>query len=996
MSVTSKQALADQARRKPIFFWIAVLLGVVMLAFYLFGGVMISRYGTVTRDSGWKPQRRDGQWYVAEVDSQGAAAGKLQPGDLILTINDDARIARTDSPDVWFAIARQDAYTLEVKRGSEQRHFELQVERTQNYRTMGVLLSNLAASLGFYLVGLMLGLLKPEDRITRRASLTLLAWASYTLYISLEPAGQLFTFWERVVLFSINLVYPLQFALSYYFYYRFPASAPRGRLWTSLGYLLYLWAGLIYVRRVWVGVGVLTSESAIGFLFDHPQLLRFRAAAAALELTAVLAMCAVILRNYLLVREPDQRRRIKWMIYGSIVGILPSVLYMVFRLISPFTGQPASTEGTVRYLSFVVGNFMSVAVPISVGYAVLKHRLFDVQIVIRRGLQYLFARQVLRIILALPLAALVWTIIVKRDLPLTVILTSNPFLLVLIAAVGLSLKFRRQLTQWIDRRFFREAYNQERILLNLIQKIKELDSMPELSRLVSKEVEAAMHPERLYVFYRGEEKHDLTLGYSSGGQSHDLRITEESELLRLMQRQRGAQDFPLPPHNGLPEDEELWLTQLGVNLIVPMSGADGRPAGLLLLGEKKSEEPYTPNDRTLLQTITAQMAVVYENVWLKEHAAKEQKIKHEVLARFEDQQINLVKECPACGACYDSTSNACEKDQRELTLSLPVERTIDKKYRLQQMIGRGGMGAVYEATDLRLNRRVAIKIMLGNMFGDRTALRRFEREAQASARLNHPNIITVYDYGAIRTDGAYLVMELVRGSTLRSELQRAGRLGPQTAAAWFTQLLEGVKAAHTAGVIHRDLKPENVLISGDAAGRQQIKVLDFGLAKILQIDPSNPQSLTAPGMIMGTFAYMSPEQVTGEEVDERSDIFSLGVMAVEALTGHRPFVGRTSAELITAILGASFHLPGPIFSKAGDAGGVAGNLDEVRALDAVRRLDEVLQRCLAKDREQRFESVAAMQQMLIPAIEHCPALLLVTAGDVAIGNEEATTGMLPS
>jgi sigma-B regulation protein RsbU (phosphoserine phosphatase) len=335
---------------------------------------------------------------------------------------------------------------------------------------------------------------------------------------------------------------------------------------------------------------------------------------------------------------------------------------------------------------------MSVAVPISVGYAVLKHRLFDVQIVIRRGLQYLFAKQVLRIILALPLAVLVWTIIVKRDLSLTAILTSNPFLVVLIAAVGSSLKFRRQLTHWIDRRFFREAYSQEQILLNLIEKIKELDSMPELSRLVSKEVEAAMHPERLYVFYRGEEKHDLTLGYSSGGQSHDLRITEESELLCLMQRQRGARDFPLPPDSGLPEDEIAWLTGLGVNLIVPMSGADGRMAGLLLLGEKKSEEPYTPNDRQLLQTITAQMAVVYENVWLKEQASKEQKIKHEVLARFEDQQINLVKECPACGACYDSSSDVCAKDQRELTLSLPVERTIDNKYRLEQVIGRGGRG----------------------------------------------------------------------------------------------------------------------------------------------------------------------------------------------------------------------------------------------------------------------------------------------------------------
>ena len=307
-----------------------------------------------------------------------------------------------------------------------------------------------------------------------------------------------------------------------------------------------------------------------------------------------------------------------------------------------------------------------------------------------------------------------------------------------------------------------------------------------------------------------------------------------------------------------------------------------------------------------------------------------------------------------CGACYDSTSTVCSRDQRELTLSLPVERTIEGKYRLDQMIGRGGMGAVYEATDLRLNRKVAIKIMLGSMFGDRTALRRFDREAQASARLDHANIITLYDFGTIRTEGAYLVMELVRGPTLRSEIKRMGQLDSQTAAAWFTQILEGVKAAHRAGVIHRDLKPENVLIARQASGPEQIKLLDFGLAKVSQLDPSNPQSLTMPGTVLGTLAYMSPEQVMGEEVDERGDIFSLGVMVVEALTGSRPFLVRTAAELMASIVGSPFHL-------AGEAA-------------EVKQLDSVLQKCLAKDPTQRFVSVAAMQQELIPAVEHCPPL----------------------
>src|SRR5260370_750688 len=157
-------------------------------------------------------------------------------------------------------------------------------------------------------------------------------------------------------------------------------------------------------------------------------------------------MWAVIVRNYVLVIEPDQRRRIKWIVYGSMAGILPSLLFNVFKLILPASGRPISTEGGVRYLAFVVGNFMSVAVPISIGYAVLKHRVFDIQVVIRRGMQHLFAKQVLRLILALPLAALAWTIIINRDRPLTAILSSNPLLLLVIAAAGLSLKFRRQLT----------------------------------------------------------------------------------------------------------------------------------------------------------------------------------------------------------------------------------------------------------------------------------------------------------------------------------------------------------------------------------------------------------------------------------------------------------------------------------------------------------------------------------------------------------------------
>src|SRR5712691_4479576 len=204
--------------------------------------------------------------------------------------------------------------------------------------------------------------------------------------------------------------------------------------------------------------------------------------------------------------------------------------------------------------------------------------------------------------------------------------------------------------------------------------------------------------------------------------------------------------------------------------------------GLLLLGDKKSDEPYSSDDVKLLQAIAQQIATAREHVLLKERADDDRRVRHQVLARLESGHVNLLKECPACGACYDAVVATCVTDGAELTLSLPVDRTIDGKYRIDRLIGKGGMGAVYEAAELRLARSVAVKIMLGQAFGDQKALRRFEREAQATARLAHPNIVTVFDFGAVGAEGAFIVMELVRGRTLRAELQQRGRRGGASSA----------------------------------------------------------------------------------------------------------------------------------------------------------------------------------------------------------------------
>src|SRR5262249_38330383 len=156
------------------------------------------------------------------------------------------------------------------------------------------------------------------------------------------------------------------------------------------------------------------------------------------------------------------------------------------------------------------------------------------------------------------------------------IVTNNPVYLALIVTAGLSLRFRKQLKHSIDRRFFREAYNQERIIIELIDRVKELDSMAEISRLVSQQLDAALHPKGTYVFYRESERRDMTLGYSSGGTSQAFRIPDSSQLLHTMERFTSVQEYPLRHHSSLPQDEEEWLDRLGINLIVPMVGTDQR------------------------------------------------------------------------------------------------------------------------------------------------------------------------------------------------------------------------------------------------------------------------------------------------------------------------------------------------------------------------------------------------------------------------------------
>ena len=259
-------------------------------------------------------------------------------------------------------------------------------------------------------------------------------------------------------------------------------------------------------------------------------------------------------------------------------------------------------------------------------------------------------------------------------------------------------------------------------------------------------------------------------------------------------------------------------------------------------------------------------------------------------------------------------------------------------YRIDGLLGAGGMGEVYRAHDTRLGRDVAVKVVPETFLRDADALARFEREARAVAMLSHPNILTLHDFG--RTDGiSYAVMELLEGETLRARLE-SGALPMRKAIEIAAQIARGLAAAHEKQIVHRDLKPENVFIGVDGS----VKILDFGLARLttgpaaVPSDAATVPAATERGVVLGTVGYMAPEQVRGERIDHRADIFALGCMLHEMLTGERAFQRETAAETMTAILRED-----PVDLAA----------TGVSVGPGVQR---ILQRCLQKRPEERFQS----------------------------------------
>ncbi|MGB5696035.1 MAG: serine/threonine-protein kinase [Polyangiales bacterium] len=268
-----------------------------------------------------------------------------------------------------------------------------------------------------------------------------------------------------------------------------------------------------------------------------------------------------------------------------------------------------------------------------------------------------------------------------------------------------------------------------------------------------------------------------------------------------------------------------------------------------------------------------------------------------------------------------------------------IGRTIDGRYRVETVLGEGGMGLVYRVTHTRLNKPLAMKVLRRENTRDPEVIARFRREAESASGIGNQHIVDISDFGTLDDGSTYFVMEYLQGVDLIDAIDVAERMPEERAVRIALQVCRALGAAHDAGIVHRDLKPENVFLVRRDDAEDFVKVLDFGIAKVA----NGPKRLTRAGEVLGTPHYMSPEQCQGDDVDLRTDIYAMGVLLYEMVTGHVPHDADTMMGILTKQM---YEDPIP---------------PKVRATDVSDRLEQVIMRCLEKERERRYQT---MQELL--------------------------------
>jgi predicted Ser/Thr protein kinase len=340
--------------------------------------------------------------------------------------------------------------------------------------------------------------------------------------------------------------------------------------------------------------------------------------------------------------------------------------------------------------------------------------------------------------------------------------------------------------------------------------------------------------------------------------------------------------------------------------------------------------------------------------------------------------MSATKICPQCGREESMEVRFCPVDGTALRIqgaeaSDLVGQIVADRYHVLRKLGEGGMGQVYLVEHVKMQRKSALKVMNPGMVKDADAISRFNREAANASRINHPNVASVYDFGETPDGLIFLAMEFVDGPPLTKVIEQQGALQPARAAEIIRQAADALAVAHDMGIVHRDLKPDNIMVAKTRDGGDLVKVVDFGIAKA---QDSAAQKVTQTGMVVGTPEYMSPEQLSGDKLDGRSDIYSLGLVAFNMLTGALPFVGDSQQEtMIMRLTDKPKHL--------GDLKPEVSWPEDVQA---------VMDRVLARTKDERYQSAPEFGRDLVRAIDRMPATQMMAAGTMVIGASGAVAG----
>lgn len=932
------------------------------LAGWLWAAVLLAGVGGREQPLGWTPGRDGGAWVVRRVHADGPAAGRLRPGDVLLAVDGDPLVRRLGPQWVLRDAPGRAAYRLTVRRGGATVEVRVPWPTVVRPGVAALRWAYLGVG-GVYLVGtLLITLGHPGAALARRNLLAGVSGGLIFVSLALDPNAVGLSgpaLWFGLLGFVIR---PWQFVAGYRFNANFPVERQSTGAWRWFDRAVLAAAVVAWVPSALVGgIRALGPERALGAFAAAGPLPAFHDAVAfplvlALAVGLSVANALVCWRNYHALTDPTLRRRLRWMSVGVGAGLLPVVAAVPLLAPRILLGRVVDAPAL-----FHAANLATVVIPLSVAYAVLKQQVPGIRVVVRAGVRYLLARRVLQTASVLPLGLLAARVITHRtDTIADLVLGPGGRLTLASAALaGAGLAFRKRLLLAIDRRFFREAYRRDQIFVTLADAIARAADAHEVARLLGSEIDAALHPVTLVVV-ACEARGEYAVLHAAGGAAGPPLLAAIDAVVADLDR--------LPPAAGadaltaLPAPAQAALEGAGVALAVPIRSAAPGTVGLLLLGPKRSEEPYTQGDRRMLETVAAQTGGAWETLRLRDQLRREQGARREVAARLGEAGALLLT-CDACGTCYDGDAVTCAVDGRPLTPELVAPLVLGDRYRLRRLLGRGGMGSVFEADDAQTGTPVAVKLTVGRHLDDPTLLRRFAREARAAARLEHPHVVRALGYGEL-PGGAFLVLERLVGRTLRRELQQRGHLPPAECLPLFAAVCGGVEAAHAAGVIHRDIKPENIFLTaapdGTPAGP---KLLDFGLAVVRDLGAADPERLTRTGVALGTVQYMSLEQCLGDPVDERADVYALAVVVIETLTGPLGGAGPVFTRLPALI---AERLAGPACGPAHHA------------------LANVLWRAGAEAPTARTRSVAEFRDALLPVLAAAPPLPIGAGGAEAV------------